>query len=180
MSCRVSMYRTPVYHNAFGCWTWGQPTVLTFRTPPGYTSVRHGQWEVQKDSHESQPSVQCGRENIIVPLPPTLSVSEDEEIEYCSNKDPCVEIQGCSWWHCTRCTEKYWEVNEWNPFLCGECFMQQPNQHWSQCANEKEPVEGWVVSQIPKYSSGPYQTPDDRCIIEDSIAWACPRTIRRK
>lgn len=36
--------------------------------------------EVHEYSHESQPGVHGGRENIIVPLPPTLSLSKDEEM----------------------------------------------------------------------------------------------------
>lgn len=97
--------------------------MLTFRTPPRYAYVRRGQREVEKDSHESQPSVHGGRQNIIVPLPPTLSVSEDEKIEYDSNKDPSVEVEGRGWWHNGRRSENYWEVNEWNPFLFRECFV---------------------------------------------------------
>lgn len=125
--------RAAISKYSFGSRTRSQITAFTtINTPPGYADAPHGKREIQKHPHESQPSIHGCREDIIIPLPPTLSVFKNEVIEYSSNHNPAIEIHTCSRWHCCCWSEKYWKVNQWDPFLAGESFLEQPYHERSQ------------------------------------------------
>lgn len=58
--------------------------------------------------------------------------------------------------------------------------MKYPNHNRSQCTSKKEPIHGRIDSKTSKDSFRSYQTPYNRCIKEDPVTRACPRTVRRK
>lgn len=107
-------------------------------------------------------------------------VPEYEEVEDCSNQDPCIVVQRCCWWHRSCSTQQDWKVDEWDPGFVRENLMEKPYYNRPNCSPKKEPVHSLIVPRGSKDSSWPHQTPYYRCIKEDSIPRACPRAVWRK
>ena len=55
--------------------------------------------------------------------------------------------------------------------------MEDPDCKWTDQSTEEEPVQCCVVAKRPENPLGSHQTPDNRCIEEDALAGACPRTV---
>lgn len=102
-----------------------------------------------------------------------------QKIENCSDYDPGIVVQCCCWWHQACCSQKDWKINQPYPMLLWVCLVQYPND-WSYCTSKEEPVPGTIVSKRSKYTFRSCQTPYHGCIKENSVIWACPRTIRMR
>lgn len=54
--------------------------------------------------------------------------------------------------------------------------MESIDDDWACCADEEEQVEGPIVAKWTEDAPGSNKAPDDRCVKEDLIVGARPRT----
>lgn len=78
---------------------------IRVRTPPVEGSVLNAEGEVKQDRHERNAAVQSRREDVVVPLPPLLPISKNEEVEDGPHQNPRRVVERRSGWHTGRGAE---------------------------------------------------------------------------
>ncbi|GER53546.1 proteinaceous RNase P 2 [Striga asiatica] len=129
--------------------------MLPSRTPPRDPFFLHPQAKVQQYPHESQPRIKRCRQNIVVPLPPTLSVS----VENRPHNYPAVVVDRRGRWHHSRGPEQNGYVDQLYPSLAREQLVETPHHNWAQCPDKETPVEGSVIPEHPENPLGPHKPP---------------------
>lgn len=120
--------RASVHCNTPGSGASSQITMLRIIVPPPtYISVLYANAEVEQHCHESNTSIQSRREDIVVPLPPFLPVSEHEKVEDCAHQDPRIVIDGSRRRHAGRGSQEDGQVDQGNPTVAGEFPVEGPD-----------------------------------------------------
>lgn len=142
-------YRATVDHHAFSGGATRKQTVISvdrIRTPPIHMHISNSQSKVNQHRHERHAGVQRPRENIVIPLPPSFPVPEDEVVKDRADQNPRVVINRRGRRHVGGGAEEDGEVDERNPGLVGEISVEDVDEEWAEEAAEEKPVESWVVS----------------------------------
>jgi len=160
--------------DSFGRGAVSQGTSIKVISPPTQANVLQPQTKIQKHCHEGKPCIKCPREHIVVTLPPLWLVPEHNKTRKKPHNDPTCIVHCSRGRHHSSGTDQHRHIYQSYPLLLWEAPRCHPHHYRSHCSSQEEPVYLLVASQVPENSSWPYQTPNNRCVVEHCVTWTRP------
>lgn len=150
---------------------------IRVRPPPVQALILDSEREVEQHRHERHAAVQSRRQDVVVPLPPPLPVPENEEVEHGPHRDPRRIVERRGGWHVGGGAEEHGEVDEGDPVLLWEQFVEEPDQERAKDSTKEEPIEGGIFPVRAEDALRADQPPDHGCVEEDVVARARPGVV---